>query len=370
MSNRVRTTITSALLLLAMLCLPTRSYALCSQGDLVYEAGWVAYNEVPGYQVRLDLLIWVETTVVAMTTATDWEYVERDIYYDIPACGHDQAAGAEAHFWVADPYSLESDLSIPLSDGEDRSDARSGWIYLGMAYDSWTLPGAGPNSVPISMAAFIPEEWLYPPGSGEYCVSWAPSIACPIVEGDNRGFSYYGGTARISTLVELANTGISDGDIIFGPYHSVGLSQEYDAASSLSGSHEGYLLQSARDDWTWGYPQKEQWGTASDDGMECGSATRLGDSVGGLATSAVRITCTGVGTYPFSAFAPAIDWEYEITLVFGNNGYDYTITGCHDGFPNHEVYLSGNNVLEFYKETFASLFPPCEINVNKTGSIR
>jgi hypothetical protein len=60
--------------------------------------------------------------------------------------------------------------------------------------------------------------------------------------------------------------------------------------------------------------------------------------------------------------APDIDSEYVIDLSFETDHVHYVINGCHDAFPNHELYLNGAPLVDVADDGDPlSLIPNCGV---------
>jgi hypothetical protein len=61
--------------------------------------------------------------------------------------------------------------------------------------------------------------------------------------------------------------------------------------------------------------------------------------------------------------------QYDLLLTFYNRGFDYRLNGCHDRFPNHEVYLNGQPILTDEWTFFLDLLF-CAAVTPRIGAIR
>jgi hypothetical protein len=226
--------------------------------------------------------------------------------------------------------------------------------------DFFTIPGAGPGSVTLKISAFIPEDYAVAP--------WTTDEQIILLGGDARGFQYTGGDSRITQIIDLYNPAVNNATVLSGPFNNVGMSMEYDGWTSI-GPGPGQLKQEAKDDWIPGPPLKTQWGFADDSGVTCDPPQRLAQQYGFL-TSTLVVRCSGGAHYPFFPLAVDIDWDYTVRLTFSDRGFDYLVTGCHDNFPNHELYLNGHPVINDSHGFELSLFPPCEPIAARTGAVR
>jgi hypothetical protein len=226
----------------------------------------------------------------------------------------------------------------------------------------FTIPGAGPGSVTLKIAAFIPEEFQVAP--------WSSEESIRLVGGDERGFQYTGGDSRIVQIFEVLNPAVNNDTVLSGPHSYPGMSMEYEFDTSIQpGSDPLRLRQEAKDDWEPGPPMKLTWGFADVSDVYCDAPQRLSQEYGFL-TSSLLIHCKAAARYPFHFLAPDIDYDYTVRLTFYNNGFDYVVSGCHDDFPSQELYLNGHTVLNDPHGSVFGIFPPCDEFPTKTGSVR
>ncbi len=311
--------------LLSLFLLPTTSRA--QEGDLTYTVGWQAELGISYFGAAIWLRMWDDNwNLLDQDFNNGYEYASALVMADVHARNDSQSvhAGETIYWYWPEGYGWPPDLH-----------------EIGYIEDSASLPGAGPGSVTLSTDAFIPYNWV-----GD------PLLLGLIYGGDDRGFSYYGGTSRISIVGDPYNPGINDGNWLLSPAAQAGLSEAYDLHTSLDNLPflGGRLTQAARDDWDWGGDKKLAWAFGDIGDSGCDSYERLGDSIQAW-TSSVRIRCHGYGAnpvvpWPFSAFAPDIDWEFTLTLTFGFDQVQYVLDGSSDGYPSFELYLSGHPVLQ------------------------
>lgn len=181
------------------------------------------------------------------------------------------------------------------------------------------------------MGAFIPDEWIYYPLNTNY-----------IFQGDNRGFMEAEATARMASIIQVRNPAYSNSDVFSGPDHYTGLTVEYivEYEGKLS-LVDGHITEEARNDWIGGPPLKTRWGTADRSGLSC-EARRLGPDPAREVTR-MQVICSGEAHDPL-VISPDVDYRFEFELTFGRNQVEYTLTGCHDGYPAFETYLGGQAV--------------------------
>ncbi len=89
----------------------------------------------------------------------------------------------------------------------------------------------------------------------------------------------------------------------------------------------------------------------------------------------VKIVIDGAANNPLIPTSPAIDYHYTIELCAGKPGIvKYHVTGYHDGFPSHEIFIGDKLIYNFdAKATGASpmsLFGSGDISVDKKGEIK
>ncbi|WP_268625133.1 DUF3238 domain-containing protein [Paenibacillus alvei] len=89
-------------------------------------------------------------------------------------------------------------------------------------------------------------------------------------------------------------------------------------------------------------------------------------------STSASFTLQGSAANPLNTDAPAIDWEYNVTV---DNKGKVTVKGNHDGFLAHEIYrrVDKGTPVTIYThdprvtgDTPISLFPPMERSVDKT----
>ena len=313
------------------------------EGDIAPVVGWTASIDCTCYPTPVDFAIAMWMWEGGTSLATDYREGQDHVTADIHAVVHARSGSTDR--------TVEGVAAFYYRNGMY-------WEQLDQVSESVTVPGAGPGSFTLKISAFIPWSYMQAPLPFD--------DQTVLMEGDDRGFSYYGGTSRLSQIYDLFNPGVNDSLVLGGPWSDVGLSAIYEAATSLDGDH---LSQAAKDDWEAGFPMKILWGFADTGGMACEYPQRMGQ-VNGPFTSTLFVACHASASFPFLAVAPGIDWEYQLVTVFGDHGFDYELTGCHDGFPNHEVYINGVGILQDTHETPLSLFPPCEGIAPRSGRIQ
>ena len=84
--------------------------------------------------------------------------------------------------------------------------------------DFFTIPGAGPGSVTLKIAAFIPEEFQVAP--------WSSEESIRLVGGDERDFQYTGGDSRIAQVFDVLNPAVNNDTVLSGPHNYPGMSME------------------------------------------------------------------------------------------------------------------------------------------------
>jgi hypothetical protein len=282
--------------------------------------GWGWHQDDP---VSLWMRIYVENQLVAEQYHHGTWYITGGVYAAVRASTTDRAVMCTA-------------------DGSMASGVASG-----------TILGSGPGSVTVKMAAFIPYPWV--PN---------PTDSTTIFEGDNRSFGYANVGSRMTTLIDVYNPAVNDGDILGGPWHEADLTTEYDTETSVPYPPGTYISSAAYNDWVWGYPMKTRWGFGDTSANSC-SVQRLGP---GLGFSRHSLHCVGSASNPLLLIDAAIDWDLTFTFKYGFNQVEYQVEGCTDGFPAYEAYANG---IPLFQESdngnFLSLFPPCDRNIQTSG---
>jgi hypothetical protein len=185
------------------------------------------------------------------------------------------------------------------------------------------------NIVEVRVAAFINEDWIYF-SSGQ--------IADEYFEGNNRGFTYY--TENQPQLIKMAQHAVVNfGSKTVNVYNAVGPTRKKTVHRTTGAvTYTNGQTDTSRMNSSWSF---------TSDGTQA------------------NIWLRGASANPQVNLSPDIDWDYNVTIK--NNG-EVTVQGYHDGYPNHEIYKRIDSgapvgILNFNKETLASLFPPMEHSV-------
>lgn len=188
------------------------------------------------------------------------------------------------------------------------------------------------QSLPVSLYfdAFIPQDKIENPQ--------AIISSSDFFKGDNRGFEY-GGSYRIRQTYLI--------DLLAENPKPIALSQDVGPTTGLDSN--GNVV--AR-------------GQAGNEGLSV-EVSREGEKV----ESEVVATATN----PLVPFAPALDYEYDLSLELAQENLLWTLTGDHDGFPAYSVYIGETLVYSHdpIKEGQSplSLFPPKEFEVDESGTL-
>jgi hypothetical protein len=212
----------------------------------------------------------------------------------------------------------------------------------------------------VSYSTFIPHDHVIGP----------PQSRCGMgqqlyFKGDARGFSSSATSFRSRQTVSLVtddSDGIKDGS---SPQNFIGESRSY-APDALDDGR----IDSADDDAVLGdcHLLHEQ-GTASTSSMHI--------TVTPVSAQVVRVRLHGGASNPLVFGAPNIDWDLTLTIDASSSPTRWTLTGAHDGFPAHEVYVNGKTLYTYdpgpppysFIPHLIRLFPPLDVEVNRTGDL-
>jgi hypothetical protein len=302
-------------------------------GDLSFQIGCdYLLDGWDGVWLVADLQILVNGAIVENDHNEGYAYLGRTVWYTISASSQDRT------------------IMCILNTNVGNSSA------------SGTLKGSGPNSATVKIDTFIRQNWV---GN--------PSNTYRIFGGDDRSFNYYDGRARLYTVYDVYNPALNDLDILSGPTHQAGLTEEYDLGTSLDAPAPfGRITAQARNDWAWDVPLKTRWAMADTSNMSCTSPTRLGHPTD--TTSAHRFTCSAAASDPL-IWSPNVRWDLTITLTWGNDQIAYTVTGCHSYFPAFEAYVNGGtSPVALFQDAGSNspsdLLYGCAASVSTSGVIR
>ena len=211
----------------------------------------------------------------------------------------------------------------------------------------------------VSYSAFIPHDHVIGP----------PQARCGFVQqlyfaGDARGFSStatsFRGRQRVSVVTDDAD-GIKDET---SPQNLVGESRSY-APDALADGR----IDSADDDAVLGDCHLlHARGTASTSSMHI--------TVTPVSAKVVRVRLFGGTSNPL-LISPNIDWDLTLTIDASSLPTSWTLTGAHDGFPAHEVYVNGQTLYTYdpgappysFVPHLIRLFPPLEVSVSRNGTL-
>lgn len=298
--------------------------------------------------------LWFDLACIGGAYATsidDPSYVNIELYLD------GQLLDSQWFFgWGWSSGRVSARVRASIQDRRVECDAFGG---SATATASGTLLGSGPGSATLKIDAFIRQNWVGDPGN-----------VYRIFGGDDRWFSYYQDVsgARLTTVYDVLNPAVNDGDVLSGPTSGAGLTEEYDIGTSLDAVPPyGRLTANAKNDWVWDYPLKTRWDMVDTSGMGC-SLVRLGP---GQATSSHQIHCTANASNPLLWLAPGIQWDLTVTLTYGLDKIQYSVTGCHGYFPAFEMYVNASPLLQDPgSESPSDLLYGCGFSVSTSGEIR
>jgi hypothetical protein len=84
----------------------------------------------------------------------------------------------------------------------------------------------------------------------------------------------------------------------------------------------------------------------------------------------VKVTLAGSPADPLIVGAPHIDWNLTITIDMTNpKAPMYSITGKHDDYPDHEIYINGVQVYFRHGTSILDLFGGGDVTVSAFGPI-
>lgn len=224
--------------------------------------------------------------------------------------------------------------------------------YLGSTTDQAVATATTvPATAKITVRSFIPEEWL-----------WSPGPSNEIFGGNNRGFCEDCGTTKVDLWATYRNPALGQGVVAENPLRATWLTEAFDYYTSVD-ENSGHLLQSAKDDWTEGWPKKLAWGLPNIDGVLCDQPTS--------SQNTVWVNCYGWASDPLLLVAPPLDFDYFIELSWQQSHLSYDIEGCHDPYPAHELYIRGQGIVQdVHDGNPLSLFSVCGVEVYRDGWIQ
>ena len=222
--------------------------------------------------------------------------------------------------------------------------------------------GAG-QTVEIKYRAFIPSPAIKGPLS-DYDLG--PIASGEDFSGDDRTFSYSGGTSRgeiTATLTLGADGSISNLRTVDRHW---GESKAFDSSYTyhVDGKPDWWMARQAGLE-----PQRRATLAVSDDNLKIyqGASTTTRSILAVTSQSSV-VTVYMAGALPLISPSADIDADISIYLKPGANGVQAMVVGDHDGFPCHELYINGQAV-HLYDPVAAgkgpqSLLPPSDIDVS------
>ena len=224
------------------------------------------------------------------------------------------------------------------------------------------------DTIEIKYRAFIPAPLILGPNSS-YDLPWGIASGEDF-GGDNRSFQYSGGTSRgeITALVDLAaNNSLSNLRMVDRHWSE---SKAYDSTYTyhVEGKPDWWLDRQAGLT-----PSRHATLSADDDNLNIaigGGSGIVGAAMQGMASGmgAGVLTVTLAGALPLVSPSPDIDAEVRIFVRRTANGMEAKITGSHDGFPAHELYVNGVQVHAYDPvaagKSPTSLLPPMDIDID------
>jgi len=212
----------------------------------------------------------------------------------------------------------------------------------------------------INVTTFIPTNSLTGP----------PQARCGrgrqlVFKGDDRGFSPAGASFRTRTRITVIPEQSADADGLKAGSEQelVGETRSYAPDALANG-----VLDAADDDAVLNDCHLlHEVATASNSNMHA-AVTRTGEHQ-------VSVHIFGGAGNPL-VVSPEINWDFTITIDTSGTSAHWTINGAHDGFPAYEVYINDNPIHTYSPGPgpyglfdILKLFPPLDVNVNKSGDI-
>ena len=218
----------------------------------------------------------------------------------------------------------------------------------------------------INVSTFIPGNHVVGPPQA-FCLNFSEPRAGIwkqlFFAGDNRSFSATAGSYKTRQLVTVVAKEAADEDGIKDdttPANLVGETKAYASDALEDGSIDA----------------------ADDDGVlnDC----HLLHDRGRASNASMRISVTRIDAHKVSAHlfggaanplvigAPAIDWDFTITLDTSGSQPQWTLQGAHDSFPAYEIYINNVSIYAFdpgpppytLVDHLGGLFPPLDISVD------
>jgi hypothetical protein len=96
-----------------------------------------------------------------------------------------------------------------------------------------------------------------------------------------------------------------------------------------------------------------------------------------VSAKVVRVRLHGGASNPLVFGAPNIDWDLTLTIDASASPTRWTLTGAHDGFPAHEVYVNDQTLYTYdpgpppytFVTHLRRLFPPLDVDVDRSGTL-
>ena len=201
--------------------------------------------------------------------------------------------------------------------------------------------GAGDQIVEIKYRAFIPAPLIKGPLS-DYDLG-SRIASGEDFGGDNRTFSYDGGTSRgeiTATLLLGADGSISNLQTVDRHW---GESKAYDSSYTyhVDGKPDWWMDKHAGLE-----PSRRATLQADDDNLRIyRGASGMPRNILAVTSNSAVVTVEMSGSLPLISPSPAVDADIAIFLKPGVNGVQVMVVGDHDGFPCHELYING---VQFY----------------------
>jgi hypothetical protein len=282
----------------------------------------------------------------------DGDWVEADLFLKVAG---QQVASNHYELYGYNKVGIRAD--VQASTQNRQVDCTADTTYGTISASGWLL-GSGPGSATVKIDTFIPPNWI-----------GHPTNVYRVFGGDDRDFGYYQGSSRVVTVYDVYNPAVNSADVLSGPYHQAGMTQEYDIGTSLDAPPPyGRITGTALNDWTWDNTLKTRWAMADTGGMSCTSPQRLGHPT--ELTSAHKFQCTAQASDPL-LWSPSVRWDLTLTLTWGENKIHYEITGCHSYFPHFEAYVNGASLFQDVgTDNAVDLFYGCAVSVSRSGDIQ
>ena len=220
----------------------------------------------------------------------------------------------------------------------------------------------------LNVTTFIPFNVIVGPITSR-CVSLAHPLGQQLWfagDGSNRGFGPSLPSFRTREIVTISVGGnvVALRQSGTNPQLLVGESKSYAQDAIVNPADPNTTLVSGADDGILhDCHLLDDRGTASSSGMTV-QANAVDDHT-------VQLTMTGSVSNPLVFAAPAIDWQYSIVVDISANTYH--VTGTHDGFPAHEMYINNATIFQYDPRPLGRgvgcLFPVCTENVDITGTL-